>query len=84
MALSLALASNQLPSKMNEIMKAAPSKNTWVVDEKIEGRKSRYGANTTREDQIIAVVVPIWTRTSMFALPDRIACQAPLWNSIPA
>ena len=63
---------------MNEIMKAAPSKNTWVVDEKIEGRKSRYGENTTSEDQIIAVVVPMWTRTSMFALPDRIACQAPL------
>ena len=59
MALNLALASNQLPSRMNEIMKAAPSKNTWVVDEKIEGRKSRNGENTTSEDQIIAVVVPM-------------------------
>jgi len=59
-------------------MKAAPSKKTCVVEENIEGKKSKYGEKTTKEDQTIAVVVPIWTKTSIFALPDRIACQAPL------
>ena len=59
-------------------MKAAPSKKTCVVNENTDGKKSKYGEKTTKEDQIIAVVVPIWTKTSILVLPDRIACQAPL------
>ena len=58
-AFSLALASNQFPSNMNEIMNAAPSKKTCSVDEKIGGKNCKYGANTTKDDQIIAVVVPM-------------------------
>ena len=49
----------------------------------MEGKNSKNGAKTTREDQIIAVVVPIWTKTSMFALPDRSAFQAPM-ECLPA
>ena len=44
---------------MNEIMNAAPSKKTCLVDEKIGGKNCKYGANTTKDDQIIAVVVPM-------------------------
>ena len=44
----------------------------------MEGKNSKNDAKTTREDHIIAVVVPIWTKTSMFALHDRSAFQAPM------